>query len=132
MHLSARDPKGAISHKGTRVGHVTKYDGSTNPAVWLEDYRLACRMAGTRTTTWSSNSFMSTLWKGQGLGSSTCSSSPYMTKLTSKEHSSKTYKAPTSALGALGISRGVPKRVERAFGTTSRGSHKKERTPECH
>jgi hypothetical protein len=25
---------------------ISKYDGSTNPSVWLEDYRLACRMAG--------------------------------------------------------------------------------------
>lgn len=22
------------------------YNGSTNPRVWLEDYRLACHMAG--------------------------------------------------------------------------------------
>jgi hypothetical protein len=26
--------------------NVTKYDGSMNPCVWLEDYRLACCMAG--------------------------------------------------------------------------------------
>jgi hypothetical protein len=24
----------------------SKYDGSTNPHVWLEDYHIACRMAG--------------------------------------------------------------------------------------
>jgi hypothetical protein len=24
------------------------YDGTTNPVVWLEDYRLTCRMAGIR------------------------------------------------------------------------------------
>lgn len=26
--------------------NVTKYDGSMNPSVWLEDYRLACCMVG--------------------------------------------------------------------------------------
>lgn len=26
--------------------NISKYDGSTNPAVWLEDYRLACHIAG--------------------------------------------------------------------------------------
>lgn len=25
--------------------NISKYDGSTIPNVWLEDYRLACRMA---------------------------------------------------------------------------------------
>jgi hypothetical protein len=25
-------------------GNVFKYDGKTNPIVWLEDYRLACRV----------------------------------------------------------------------------------------
>jgi hypothetical protein len=24
--------------------NVVKYDGKTNPSVWLEDYRLACRV----------------------------------------------------------------------------------------
>jgi hypothetical protein len=24
-------------------GSITKYNGKTNPSVWLEDYRLACR-----------------------------------------------------------------------------------------
>jgi hypothetical protein len=23
---------------------IAKYDGETNPSVWLEDYRLACHM----------------------------------------------------------------------------------------
>jgi hypothetical protein len=26
--------------------NISKYDGSSNPGVWLEDYRLACRMVG--------------------------------------------------------------------------------------
>jgi hypothetical protein len=26
--------------------NVIKYDGKTNPIVWLEDYRLACRAGG--------------------------------------------------------------------------------------
>lgn len=26
--------------------NFSKYHGSTNPSVWLEDYRLACQMAG--------------------------------------------------------------------------------------
>lgn len=26
--------------------NISKYDGSSNPDVWLEDYRLACHMAG--------------------------------------------------------------------------------------
>jgi hypothetical protein len=26
--------------------NITKYDGSTNPSVWLEDYRLVCHMVG--------------------------------------------------------------------------------------
>ena len=26
--------------------NVVKYDGKTNPSVWLEDYRLACRAGG--------------------------------------------------------------------------------------
>jgi hypothetical protein len=26
--------------------NISRYDGSTNPCVWLEDYRLACRIAG--------------------------------------------------------------------------------------
>jgi hypothetical protein len=25
---------------------ITKYDGETNPSVWLEDYRLACHNVG--------------------------------------------------------------------------------------
>jgi hypothetical protein len=25
---------------------VVKYDGKTNPSVWLEDYRLMCRVGG--------------------------------------------------------------------------------------
>jgi hypothetical protein len=28
------------------TANITKYDGSSNPSVWLEDYRLACYMAG--------------------------------------------------------------------------------------
>jgi hypothetical protein len=28
------------------LGNVVKYDGKTNPSVWLEDYRLACRVGG--------------------------------------------------------------------------------------
>lgn len=28
--------------------NITKYDGMTNPGVWLEDYRLACHMEGTK------------------------------------------------------------------------------------
>jgi hypothetical protein len=28
------------------LNNVTKYDGKTNPNVWLEDYRLACRASG--------------------------------------------------------------------------------------
>jgi hypothetical protein len=27
-------------------GNVFKYDGKTNPSVWLEDYRLTCRAGG--------------------------------------------------------------------------------------
>jgi hypothetical protein len=26
--------------------NVIKYDGKTNPSVWLEDYRFACRAGG--------------------------------------------------------------------------------------
>jgi hypothetical protein len=26
--------------------NVTKYDGKTNPSIWLEDYRLTCRAGG--------------------------------------------------------------------------------------
>jgi hypothetical protein len=25
-------------------GNVTKYDGKTNPSIWLEDYHLTCRV----------------------------------------------------------------------------------------
>jgi hypothetical protein len=25
------------------LGNVIKYDGKTNPSVWLEDYRLMCK-----------------------------------------------------------------------------------------
>ena len=28
--------------------NITKYDRMTNPGVWLEDYRLACHMEGTK------------------------------------------------------------------------------------
>jgi hypothetical protein len=24
--------------------NIIKYDGKTNPSIWLEDYRLACRV----------------------------------------------------------------------------------------
>jgi hypothetical protein len=27
-------------------GNIDKYDGRTNPSVWLEDYHLACRAGG--------------------------------------------------------------------------------------
>jgi hypothetical protein len=27
-------------------GNIVKYDGKTNPSVWLEDYHLACRVGG--------------------------------------------------------------------------------------
>jgi hypothetical protein len=26
--------------------NIAKYDGKTNPRIWLEDYRLACRAGG--------------------------------------------------------------------------------------
>jgi hypothetical protein len=28
------------------LANISKYDGSTKPSVWLEDYCLACHMAG--------------------------------------------------------------------------------------
>jgi hypothetical protein len=28
------------------LNNVIKYNGKTNPSVWLEDYRLACRAGG--------------------------------------------------------------------------------------
>jgi hypothetical protein len=28
------------------LSNVTKYDGKTNPSVWLEDYCLTCRVGG--------------------------------------------------------------------------------------
>jgi hypothetical protein len=28
------------------AGNAIKYDDKTNPSVWLEDYRLACRAGG--------------------------------------------------------------------------------------
>jgi hypothetical protein len=34
--------------------NVIKYDGTTNPSIWLEDYHLACR-AGRQTMTYSSS-----------------------------------------------------------------------------
>jgi hypothetical protein len=32
--------------KHFQVPNNIKYDGETNPIVWLEDYRLACRVGG--------------------------------------------------------------------------------------
>jgi hypothetical protein len=29
-----------------RPNNIIKYDGKTNPSVWLEDYRRACRVGG--------------------------------------------------------------------------------------
>jgi hypothetical protein len=26
--------------------NITKYDGKSNPIIWLEDYRLTCRVGG--------------------------------------------------------------------------------------
>jgi hypothetical protein len=28
------------------LGNIVKYDGKTNPSVWLEDYHLTCRVGG--------------------------------------------------------------------------------------
>jgi hypothetical protein len=28
------------------LNNVVKYDGKTNPSVWLEDYHLTCRVGG--------------------------------------------------------------------------------------
>jgi hypothetical protein len=28
------------------LGNIVKYDDKTNPSIWLEDYRLACRAGG--------------------------------------------------------------------------------------
>jgi hypothetical protein len=28
------------------AANIARYDGSTNPRIWLEDYRLACHMVG--------------------------------------------------------------------------------------
>jgi hypothetical protein len=36
--------------------NVVKYNGKTNPSVWLEDYRLACKVGGWTMTFSSSNS----------------------------------------------------------------------------
>jgi hypothetical protein len=28
------------------LSNIVKYDGKTNPNIWLEDYHLACRAGG--------------------------------------------------------------------------------------
>jgi hypothetical protein len=36
-----------VSQKCFRApNNIVKYDGNTNHSVWLEDYRLACRVGG--------------------------------------------------------------------------------------
>jgi hypothetical protein len=29
------------------LNNIVKYDGKTNPSIWLENYRLACSVGGT-------------------------------------------------------------------------------------
>lgn len=41
-----REIKEQFPSKVHAPANIFKYDGSTNPDVWLEDYRLACHMVG--------------------------------------------------------------------------------------
>ena len=51
---------------------IVKYSGETDPAVWLNDYRLACRWAVRRTTRSSSATSPFTSLTPHERGSSTC------------------------------------------------------------
>lgn len=80
--------KGQFPPKVHTPANVTKYDGSTTPVIWLEDYWLACRMAGIKDGHLVIQFLPVHLLEGQGLGSSTYLATPCMIGLTSKEHSS--------------------------------------------
>jgi hypothetical protein len=110
--LRARDSESIVSPEGTRASqhHQVRRLHESRVCGWkTTDSRAAWR--GSRTTSWSSSSFLSILRKGQGLVSSTCWSAQCMIGPTSGERSSGTSRAPTSALGALGTtSTGYPKK----------------------
>jgi hypothetical protein len=38
--------KAQFPAKVKALANITKYEGSSNPSVWLENYHLACRIAG--------------------------------------------------------------------------------------
>jgi hypothetical protein len=69
--------------------NISLYDASTNPDMWLEDYRPACRMEGIKDDHLVSSS-PSILRKGRGLGSSIYWSTPYIIRPTSEKPSSRT------------------------------------------
>jgi hypothetical protein len=76
--------------------NISKYDGSTNLDVWLEDYHLACRMAGIKDDCliiW----FLPYTSRREGEpGSSTCQLEPSTSGLTSGKPLLENFKAPTS------------------------------------
>jgi hypothetical protein len=40
------DPHGGLPQRFRQPTTIVKYNGETDPRVWLNDYRLACRLGG--------------------------------------------------------------------------------------
>jgi hypothetical protein len=105
--------------------NISMYGRSSNLGVWLEDYGLACWTAGIKddhliihflpihlaeeTRAWLEHLPTSTIHNWVDL----------------QKAFIRNFEGPTSALEALGASRGAPRKVGKAFGITSRGFPRK-------
>ena len=66
--LSVRIRSAPFIQRFKQPNHIHKYNGETDPELWLEDYHLACMAGARRTRTLSSATCPCTLQMQRGIG----------------------------------------------------------------
>jgi hypothetical protein len=97
---------------------IDKYNGETDPHLWLNDYQLACQLGGATTDDVIIRNLPCTSPTRRGRGSSTCRPARSTTGMIWSAPSWGTSRARTCALETLGTYAHAPRSPASRFGTS--------------